>query len=136
MFYHTQDDLDMSDKYYNYIQPFDSKFILDFLSDKIFAPTTSKNDLKFVSWNDFDKALESDTVLYSKLMSLARDKEIDDLKRLIYITYSGKGDVDSVEKQVYQKFVPLDMDKYNDNNDIYYYKNDGNIKKKSGKINL
>lgn len=39
-------------KYYNHVQPFDSKFILDFLSNELFI---GAGDLKFVSWNDFDK---------------------------------------------------------------------------------
>lgn len=64
-------------KLYNHVQPFDSKFILDFLTDDLFID----GELKFVSWNDFDKALEADTGLKKKLASIARDNEVSELKR-------------------------------------------------------
>lgn len=39
-------------RFFTHVQPFDSKFILDFLSDQLFI---GDGDLKFISWNDFDK---------------------------------------------------------------------------------
>lgn len=117
-------------KYYNHVQPFDSKFMVDFLSDELF----SNGDLKFISWNDFDKALESDVELKKKLTSIARDKEIDELKKLINNS-SDDNEVygrpimytDANNKKVYQKFIPYDSNgngnfKYNNmENEVYYY---------------
>lgn len=43
-------------KSYNHVQPFDSKFMLDILSDELFI---GEGDLKFVAWEDFDKIVSS-----------------------------------------------------------------------------
>jgi hypothetical protein len=98
--------------------------------------------LKFVSWNDFDKALESDTELKEKLTSISRDKEIDELKKLIYATSDDENNEvygrpvsynDPTTNKISQKFVPYDRNnhfKYNNmENDVYYYNN--NIEKRS-----
>lgn len=117
-------------KYYNHVQPFDSKFILDFLSDELFI---GEGDLKFVSWNDFDKALEMDSELRKKLTSIAREKEVDDLKKLVYKTSDDENEVsynDPSTKKIYQKFIPYGYEnannyKYNNmENDVYYYHKD------------
>lgn len=121
-------------KFYNHVQPFDSKFILDFLSDEIFI---GDGDLKFVSWNDFDKALESDTELKKKLTSIAREKEVDELKKLVYKTNESDNEVyghpmssynDVSPKNVYQKFVPYGEGnnyKYNNmENEVFHYRQD------------
>lgn len=118
-------------KFYTHVQPFDSKFILDFLSDELFI---GEGDLKFVSWNDFDKALESDTELKKKLTSIARDKEIDELKKLMYETSDDDNNEvygrpilynNPTNKKIYQKFLPYETNgnfRYNNmENDIYYY---------------
>jgi hypothetical protein len=90
--------------------------------------------LKFISWNDFDRALESDSELKSKLTSISRDKEIEELKRLIDtddnevygrpVSYN-----DPTTNKISQKFVPYDRNnhfKYNNmENEVYYYNNEG-----------
>lgn len=67
------------EKFYSHVQPFDTKFILDFLSNELFV---DHGDLKFLSWDDLDRALESDTALKEKLSNIARDKEIYKLKQI------------------------------------------------------
>ncbi|XP_059612633.1 uncharacterized protein LOC132259105 [Phlebotomus argentipes] len=54
-------------KNYNNVQPFDLRLLFDILSDEI-------SDLKFVSWKDFDEALEADTVLFEKLAQVAKER--------------------------------------------------------------
>lgn len=121
-------------KYYNHVQPFDSKFMVDFLSDEL---VIGDGDLKFVSWNDFDKALESDTELYHKLTNIARDKEIEELKKLMYQTGDDYDNEvasrpraygDPSTNKIYQKFIPFDgakQSKYNNReNEVYYYNNE------------
>lgn len=79
--------------------------------------------------------LESDGELKKKLSSIARDKEIDDLKKLVYKTSDEDNEVygrpvsyqDSTSKKIYQKFIPYDGNnnfKYNNmENEVYYYQN-------------
>jgi len=125
-------------KYYSHVQPFDSKFVLDVLSDELFV---GDGDLKFVSWNDFDKALESDTELYSKLTSIARDKEIEELKKLMSNQASSDYDNEVVGRphgdatKYYQQFVPYEgKNKYNNReNEVYYYNNE--VKRDTAKAN-
>lgn len=122
-------------KFYNHVQPFDSDFVLDFLSDEI---VVGEGELKFVSWNDFDKALESDSELKTKLTKIAREKEIEELKKFVQnankeanesydhsMTYN-----DLSPKTVYQKFIPYgggNSYKYNDmENEIFHYHQDTN----------
>lgn len=114
------------EKFYSHVQPFDTKFILNFLSDELFI---DDGDLKFVSWDDLDRALEGDATLKEKLTNIARDKEIHELKKIAnqmtlddteVIAYSDPG-----SNNIYTKFVPyegLKNNKYNNNeNDNYYY---------------
>lgn len=53
---------------YNNVQPFDTKFLLDLFASEHIDP----EDFKFVSWKDFDVALESDEQLFKKLIELAK----------------------------------------------------------------
>ncbi len=53
---------------YNNVQPFDTKFLLDIFAREHIDP----DDFKFVSWQDFDIALESDEQLFKKLIELAK----------------------------------------------------------------
>lgn len=53
---------------YNNVQPFDTKFLLDIFASEHIDP----EDFKFVSWKDFDIALESDEQLFKKLIELAK----------------------------------------------------------------
>ncbi|GAB0094602.1 ecdysis triggering hormone [Sergentomyia squamirostris] len=54
-------------KNYNNVQPFDLRILFDILSDDL-------SDLKFVSWRDFDEALEADTELFQKLALVAKER--------------------------------------------------------------
>lgn len=115
-------------KFYNHVQPFDSKFILDFLSDELFI---GEGDLKFLSWQDLDLALESDPALKAKLANIARDKEVEELRK--YANAMSKDDNSNevvsrygdTSSKMYQKFIPYEGQnnfKYNNmENDIYYY---------------
>lgn len=121
--------LGTDEKFYSHVQPFDSKFILDFLSDEL---SIDNGDLKFLSWDDLDRALESDASLKEKLSNIARDKEIEELKRIANkmsrdIDHEVIAYGDMTSNNIYQKFVPYGTDrsgKFNNNeNDIYYYYN-------------
>lgn len=81
--------------------------------------------------------LESDPELKKKLASIARDKEIDELKKLIDQTNIGAGDGDIYgrpvafndpkSQKVYQKFVPYNPTNFpynNMENEVYYYQNE------------
>ncbi|XP_037044937.1 uncharacterized protein LOC119080633 [Bradysia coprophila] len=56
---------------YNNVQPFDSKFLLDIFAREHIDP----EDFRFVSWQDFDIALESDEQLFKKLIELAKTNQ-------------------------------------------------------------
>jgi hypothetical protein len=70
------------------------------------------------------------------LASIARDKEIDELKKLVYKTDNGQSEVygrpitydDPSTKKIYQKFIPYSGKSnypYNNiENDVYYYQNE------------
>lgn len=122
-------------KNYNHLQPFDSKFIFDFLQDEMLI---GDGDLKFLSWEDLDKALESDSTLKQKLTSIARDKEVGELRKFAY-------DMNLIEdhdtfgnNKMYQNFIPFEAQKShlydNNENDLYYFytnevkRNDKNLK--------
>lgn len=110
--------------------------VFDLLSNELLDDS---NNLKFVSWSDFDKALESDKELYTKLKSLASDQEINELKN--FLLQADKADKelnennvvgrpnDYQDDQIFHKYVPVDSHfknkapKYN-NNEVYYYRND------------
>lgn len=111
------------------MQPIDSKFVLDFLSDEL---VVGEGDLKFISWNDFDKFLE-DSEVKKKLTDIAQEKELDELKKLVYKTTSADEAAsynDVSNNHYYQQFVPFGYDaknkyKYNDmENEVYYYHKD------------
>lgn len=53
-------------KVYNNVQPFDSLSLQKLISER----AINGEDFKFISWNDFDIALESDTLLFEKLAAL------------------------------------------------------------------
>ncbi|XP_031630471.1 uncharacterized protein LOC116345341 [Contarinia nasturtii] len=57
-------------KHYNSVQPFDSKSLHHLLATE----DVNENDIKFISWDSFDLALENDEGLFSKLLSLANDE--------------------------------------------------------------
>lgn len=121
-------------KYYSKIQPFNSKFILDLLSDEFFTD----GGIKFVTWNDFDEALESDPEFYRKLASIAREKEVNELRSLMYDTKNDEDNEVSVvgypydlgntaNNQIFQKFIPMESNKqfkYNNReNEVFQYRN-------------
>ena len=101
-------------KSYNNIQPFDSFNLYEMINnDK--GSGNNLNSLKFVSWKDFDIALEQDNVLYKKLIELSHDKDLEKLlngnKNLMHI----------------DNFVPLESNDVNnvnnyDTDDSYYYR--------------
>ncbi|XP_062550598.1 uncharacterized protein LOC134215415 [Armigeres subalbatus] len=66
-------------KLYNKVRPLDLHHIIDILSDDLFFGS----DLKFISWDVLDQALEEDPELMGKLSALARDKEVHQLKQLL-----------------------------------------------------
>lgn len=66
-------------KIYSKVRPLDLHHIIDILSDDLFFGS----DLKFISWDVLDQALEEDPELMGKLSSLARDKEVHQLKQLL-----------------------------------------------------
>lgn len=57
---------------YRKVQPFDSSVLIDLITSHGSGGGRSDEDLKFVSWRDFDIALESDTELFRKLAELAK----------------------------------------------------------------
>ena len=85
--------------------------------------------MKSLSWDDLDRALESDTALKEKLSTIARDKEIDELKQIANQMTRDDHEVvsygDTSNNNIYQKYVPYEGAKnykYNNNeNDIFYY---------------
>lgn len=80
--------------------------------------------------------MESDPELKKKLTSIARDKEMDELKKFIYEISNDDNEVygrpmsynDPTSKKIYQKFIPYDASgnfRYNNmENEVYYYHND------------
>ena len=96
-------------KNYSKVRPLDLSHIVDILSDDIFFGS----DLKFIAWEDLDKALEEDPELLGKLTSLARDKENQQLRKLL---------LHEKEDTEVLKFVPLsETGKFN--NKAYFYRN-------------
>lgn len=84
---------------YNNLQPFDTKFLLDIFASEHLDP----EDFKFVSWKDFDIALESDVQLFNKLIELAKtNKEMGPFNQNMHI----------------DRFVP--MGGGNGGNSLYY----------------
>lgn len=99
-------------KPYRTVQPFDSNFLFDIVAND----NVDRDNFKFVSWQDFDVALESDTELFEKLVSLAKGEH----------ELHGLADKVSVEQ-----FVPLggadgpDGQRYREGNSIFYRMNRG-----------
>ncbi|XP_058124032.1 uncharacterized protein LOC131281680 [Anopheles ziemanni] len=89
---------DDSSKSYKKIRPLDLNHIIDILSDDLFFGS----DLKFISWEVLDEALEEDPELMRKLESLARDKEVQQLKKMLG---------EHGEEQV--QYVPMDRNELN-----------------------
>lgn len=58
-------------KQYSSIQPFDSKSLHHLLA----TDAINENDIKFISWDDLDMALENDDGLFEKLLALANDQQ-------------------------------------------------------------
>lgn len=54
-------------KVYNNVQPYDSRSLQHLIANK----AVNGDDFKFISWIDFDIALESDTQLFEKLAALS-----------------------------------------------------------------
>lgn len=53
------------------MQPFDSKSLHHLLATE----DVNENDIKFISWDNFDFALGNDEGLFMKLLSLADDEQ-------------------------------------------------------------
>ncbi|KXJ82660.1 hypothetical protein RP20_CCG012465 [Aedes albopictus] len=95
-------------KLYNKVRPLDLHHIIDILSDDLFFGS----DLKFISWDVLDQALEEDPELMGKLSALARDKEVHQLKQLLtenkeelvqYVPLeSGTSDIHSNKAYIYR----------------------------------
>lgn len=64
---------------YNNVLPFDEKFLHAVAEDLL--PLDAP--LKFVSWNDFDVALETDQELREKLLNVAQEKQLTELLHLV-----------------------------------------------------
>lgn len=108
-------------KCFSHVQPLNPKFLTDFFTNNMIC---DEQDLKFVSWDDLDKALELDKQLKTKLMKIAFHGELDDLKKKIFL----KTDAQPLSSQDYfQEFIPYDVEnkyKYkNMENDAYFYRN-------------
>lgn len=107
---------DASSSSYRTVQPFDSNFLFDIVINE----NMNSDDFKFVSWKDFDIALESDRELYGKLVSLAKNEhELDDFAERVNV----------------EQFVPMQMDggggggaNYREGNSVFYRMNrNGNL---------
>lgn len=87
---------------YRKVVPFEPNMLFD-----VAASSGGSHDLKFVSWKDFDIALESDVELFEKLAQLAKSE----------------ADLNGVQPVVeYQQFVPMYGDNGNRFNDDMYYR--------------
>lgn len=76
---------------YNKVLPFDPNLMFDLATSTGNSQSgVNSDDLKFVSWRDFDIALESDTELFDKLTELAKGEEDLDMRQIEF-----------------QQFVPL-----------------------------
>lgn len=62
---------DTTIKHYNSVHPFDSKSLHHLLATE----DVTENDIKFISWDSFDLALENDEGLFMKLLSIADDEQ-------------------------------------------------------------
>jgi peptide subunit release factor 1 (eRF1) len=101
----------------------DSKFVFDLLSKELFK---GDHDLKFVSWDDLDAALATDTNFKAKLEVIAKEKKIEELMKLV--GENSDDDVTFIEtpsnepSRFYQKFIPYDANnKGAGNNEAFFY---------------
>lgn len=58
---------------YNMVQPVDSVTLIELLRHDALPPQS----VRFVHWKDFDVALQRDSDLYSKVISLGRAPDVD-----------------------------------------------------------
>jgi hypothetical protein len=115
-------------KCFSHVQPLNPKFLTDFFTNNMICDEQDL-DLKFVSWDELDKALELDKQLKTKLMKIAFNGELDDLKKKIFKTNSDSSNTAQPlsSQDYFQEFVPYDAEnkyKYrNMENDAYFYRN-------------
>lgn len=84
------------------MHPFDSKSLHHLLATE----DVTENDIKFISWESFDAALEHDNGLFDKLLSLADNQQSMPML---------------AQKLAQDTFVPLQMAS-NRGQDSYYYR--------------
>lgn len=99
-------------KSYNNVQPFDLRILFDLLTDDY-------SDLKFVSWKDFDEALEADTDLFEKLAQVAKERGSPEWKNHMKTNnfvslLPGKGNRHTIDDLLYRNERPSST--YGDNN--------------------
>lgn len=99
--YHSQDAKRDGVKHYSSVQPFDSKSLHHLLANE----DISENDIKFISWESFDVALENDDGLFMKLLSL-----VDDEQSMPMLA----------QKLVHDTFVPLPKPQNPNENSFFY----------------
>lgn len=63
----------------NNIRPVDSKKLTNYLANDLMGGS----DLKFVAWDDFDKALESDPILFHKLHNIGKIQNYNDILEFV-----------------------------------------------------
>lgn len=93
---------DTAARRYNSVHPFDSKSLHHLLATE----DITENDIKFISWESFDAALEHDNGLFDKLLSLADNQQSMPML---------------AQKLAQDTFVPLQMAS-NRGQDSYYYR--------------
>lgn len=92
-----------ADREYSLVQPVTSNTLMELLNTNAIAA----DNIKFIHWKDFDRALQRDTELYDKLISLGR-KPDQRLKEDLNIDLTSG-------------FTPL-LSNSNNNDHIYYNK--------------
>lgn len=87
-------------KQYSSIQPFDSKSLHHLLA----SDAITENDIKFISWDDFDMALENDDGLFEKLLALVNDQQSMPMlaEKLSQDTFMPLGSAGNPEKYFYR----------------------------------
>uniref|UniRef100_A0A0A1XQD1 ATP-dependent helicase/nuclease subunit A n=1 Tax=Zeugodacus cucurbitae TaxID=28588 RepID=A0A0A1XQD1_ZEUCU len=91
-----------AEREYSLVQPVTSNTLIELLNKNAIAA----DNIKFVHWKDFDRALQTDTELYGKLISLGRKPD----QRL----------KDDLNIDMTSGFTPL----LSNNNDYIYYNKD------------
>lgn len=74
---------------YNMIQPIDSVTLIELLQHNALSPPS----VKFVHWRDFDLALQRDSELYSKLISLGKFPDLELKENLKFNKFKGNGNL-------------------------------------------